>query len=97
MSTQLRDFLGLIEGRYGVKPILYSGLSFAAAQLQGFGDYPLWLAEYTSAPMPRIPGGWKTWTFWQYSQDGRIDGVDGAVDLDRFNGDLNALKALLVD
>ncbi len=96
LATELRAFLDLIEGRYRVKPILYSGLSFAAAQLQGFGDYPLWLAEYTTAPAPRLPGGWKTWTFWQYSQDGRVDGVDGAVDLDRFNGDEAALQALLV-
>jgi len=96
LAAQLREFLDLIENRYRVKPILYSGLSFAAAQLQGFGDYPLWLAEYTSAPAPRMPGGWTTWTFWQYSQSGRIDGVNGAVDLDRFNGDLQALRALLV-
>lgn len=96
LATELRAFLGLIEGRYRVKPILYSGLSFAAAQLQGFGEYPLWLAEYTTAPAPRLPGGWKSWTFWQYSQDGHVDGVNGAVDLDRFNGDEAALKALLV-
>jgi lysozyme len=96
LPVQLRSFLDLIQGHYGVKPIVYSGLSFASAQLQGFGDHPLWLAEYTNAPAPRLPGGWTTWTFWQYSQSGRVDGVNGAVDLDRFNGDEAALRALLV-
>jgi len=96
LAAQLTSFLDLIEGRYGVKPILYSGLSFANAHLQGLGAYPLWLAEYNDAAAPKLPNGWSDWTFWQHSQDGRVDGVDGAVDLDRFNGTLDALNALRV-
>lgn len=96
LPAQLKRFLDAIESKYAVKPILYSGLSFAAQHLSGFGDYPLWLAEYTSAPAPRLPAGWSHWTFWQYSQSGSVAGVNGAVDLDRFNGDLDALRALCV-
>jgi lysozyme len=31
---------------------------------------------------PKIPFGWTTWNFWQYSQGGSVDGVMGSVDLD---------------
>jgi lysozyme len=96
LSTQLKAFLDSIEQRYRAKPILYSGLSFAAQNLSGFGDYPLWLAEYTNAPAPRMPAGWAQWTFWQFSQTGHVVGVNGAVDLDRFNGGEDQFKALLI-
>lgn len=97
LAAELKTFLDLIERRYKVKPIVYSGESFANEHLVGFADYPLWLAEYTGAASPKLPLDWNAWTFWQHSQSGRVDGVAGAVDLDRFNGDLDALKALLVD
>lgn len=97
LASELTTFLGLIESRYGVKPIIYSGENFANTQLKGFADYPLWLAEYTGAPQPQLPLDWSAWTFWQHSQSGRVDGVDGDVDLDRFNGDLDQLRALLID
>lgn len=96
MDQQLQQFLSLIEGRYAVKPILYSGQNFASQYLKGFSAYPLWLAEYTSAPAPRMPPDWSAWTFWQYSQSGSVAGVSGAVDLDRFNGGLDDLRKLLV-
>ncbi len=96
LTAQLKAFLGSIETKYGVKPILYSGLSFAAQNLSGFGDYPLWLAEYNDAPAPRMPTGWTHWTFWQFSQSGHVAGVNGAVDLDRFNGSEDQFKALLI-
>lgn len=97
LASQLTTFLELIENRYGVKPIIYSGENFANDHLKGFADYPLWLAEYTGATQPQLPLDWQVWTFWQHSQSGRVDGVDGDVDLDRFNGDLEKLRTLLID
>jgi len=43
-----------------------------------------------------MPTGWTHWTFWQYSQTGHAPGVNGNVDLDRFNGDAEQFRALLV-
>jgi lysozyme len=95
LTDELKKLLDLIEGKYGVEPILYSGANFANEYLTGFGAYPLWLAEYTAAPVPKLPSGWSVWTFWQYSQTGSVAGVNGTVDLDRFNGTLDQLKAML--
>ncbi|MGI8769247.1 MAG: GH25 family lysozyme, partial [Propionibacteriaceae bacterium] len=50
-----------------------------------FTRYPLWIAHYTTGS-PKIPGGWRTWTFWQRTSSGSVSGISGHVDLHRFNG-----------
>jgi GH25 family lysozyme M1 (1,4-beta-N-acetylmuramidase) len=64
--------------------------------LTGFENYPLWLAEYRQNETPQLPLNWKRWTFWQYSQNGRVAGINGSVDLNQFNGTAEQLRALLV-
>jgi lysozyme len=53
----------------------------------------LWLAQYTtdfkSISWPR--GTWPRWTLHQYTDKGAVDGIDGNVDLNRFNGGDNNL------
>lgn len=44
---------------------------------------PLWVANYTQANQPAMPDGWETWQIWQHSQNGRLDGYSGAIDLNR--------------
>ena len=43
-----------------------------------------------SVPTPSVPGnnwGGKSWTFWQYSDNGIVPGITGGVDLDRYRLD----------
>lgn len=94
LADDLKSFLAQLEQAYGAKPILYSGVSFANEYLASFGAYPLWVAEYTSASAPKVPSGWSTWAFWQYSQSGSVAGINGAVDMDRFNGTATQFDAL---
>ena len=56
---------------------------------------PLWIANYTTAAQPVKISDWDTWTFWQYSSTGRITGISGDVDLNRFNGTYDDLLAWL--
>jgi LysM repeat protein len=42
---------------------------------------------------PLMPRGWFNWTFWQYSETGRINGINAKVNLDIFNGTLEELYA----
>lgn len=53
----------------------------------------LWLARYTGASDPGSTGAWAKWTVWQWTQTGKVSGVDGAVDLNRCasEDDLNAI------
>ena len=49
----------------------------------------LWVAHWTAASSPTVPGGnWggKSWTFWQYTSDGVVPGITGRVDMNRYNG-----------
>jgi lysozyme len=42
---------------------------------------------------PRIEN---TWTFWQHSEKGRVDGIRAPVDFNIFNGDSADFKNLLI-
>ena len=44
---------------------------------------PLWVAEY-GVDEPEANGKWDCYAGFQYSDTGRVDGIDGNVDLDRF-------------
>lgn len=46
---------------------------------------PLWIARY-SKRQPVIPAPFTKWTLWQYTQEGRIQGILGDVDRNYFNG-----------
>ncbi len=73
-----------VESKLGKKPILYASADFYKRFLQGsFNDYPLWVAAYQVASPPNVG---HPWDFWQYSSQGRVNGINGSVDLDRFNG-----------
>ena len=49
--------------------------------------YPLWIAEY-GVSVPTSTGNWEEWIGFQYSDKGRIDGINGNVDLDKFRDDI---------
>lgn len=50
-----------------------------------FDDYPLWLCSLNRRPE-------LYWTIWQYSHWGKVDGIQGDVDLNRFYGNLEQWK-----
>jgi len=77
-------------------PILYTSPSFWAqlgTSVSGFSQFPLWVAEY-GVTTPKIPEGWTAWTFWQFSESGSVSGIEGAVDLDVFQGTLPQLRQM---
>ncbi len=97
----VRQWLDGVQNALGVQPIIYLSSSFAGEVLNNqawLKDYKLWVAHYSRAANPRTPEPWKSssgWTFWQYSESGRLDGVSTKVDMNRFNGDSSALDQLL--
>jgi len=87
-------FLLEVERLTGRKPILYTGAGFwnghmvdrAGNPPPWAANYALWVANYTAAAQPLVPKGWKTWTFWQYTDRGSVKGVATPVDTNRFSG-----------
>jgi lysozyme len=60
-----------------------------------FAELPLWIASYRSGgPKEPLPGGWTSWAFWQYTPNGRVPGIQGAVDRSQFSGTYDELQAL---
>ena len=79
------------------KPIIYTGVG-AWNEVMGrghewAGDYDLWVANYTTAPQPALPYPWQTWHIWQYDSKPNVLQSMHALDVNRFNGDVDALKA----
>lgn len=83
-----------VESQTGCRPLVYASLSFYNENMgSSLTEYGLWIAKY-SEPL-ELPDNVTDWVFWQYTNDQRIKGVPGDVDLNRFNGsarDLNKLK-----
>lgn len=95
-QANVRAWLDRVEEGLGLPPIIYTGKYYWDDHLDGtaeFEDHPLWQAWW-SADCPNTPNGWSQWTFWQYSSTGRVAGISGDVDLDRFDGPMEDLLGL---
>ena len=64
--------------RAGFKPAIYSNMVWEEYyfDLEKLKDYDIWYADYSK--IPQTPYDFK---FWQFSEVGRVDGVNGEVDL----------------
>jgi GH25 family lysozyme M1 (1,4-beta-N-acetylmuramidase) len=97
LRTWVSAWLTTVEDLTGRTPILYFSPYFWIDNLgnsTAFTRYPLWIAHYTTGSAPKVPGGWSTWTFWQRTDSGRVSGIAGNVDMNRFNGTTAALAKL---
>jgi lysozyme len=100
IAAAMQQWLDSVQQSLGRPPVIYTSASFWNTALGGtavFSGYPLWVAEYTGNPVPRIPKGFSDYVFWQYSESGSVRGISGNVDTDWFNGtadDLNRLAGL---
>jgi GH25 family lysozyme M1 (1,4-beta-N-acetylmuramidase) len=89
----VRRFLQLMEKELGAKPVMYLNPDYGNNALKGgdFSAYPLWLAHY--AAKPSVPGTWKNYAIWQFSEHGKVDGAAGDVDMNIASpGVLRSLK-----
>jgi GH25 family lysozyme M1 (1,4-beta-N-acetylmuramidase) len=88
LTSWVSTWLSTVERLTGRNPMIYVSPSFWEYYLgnsTAFHHYPLWVAHY-GVSQPRVPGGWPTWSFWQRTSQGHVDGVSGYVDMNRFNG-----------
>jgi GH25 family lysozyme M1 (1,4-beta-N-acetylmuramidase) len=95
LISWVKSWVGRVYERLGVKPMIYASPSFwqnNMANTSWFADNGydvLWIAPW-GVTSPSVPGnnwGGKSWTFWQYSDNGIVPGISGGVDLDRYRLD----------
>lgn len=90
---QARAFVQRIESVTGIRPGIYGG-DYLREQLgvsadPVLGTCWLWWSQYDA--QASIPGNWKAWTLWQYTDSAAIEGI-GACDCSRFNGTAEELE-----
>lgn len=71
------------------KPIVVYSNSYTARTVWNgeILNYPLWVAEY-GVSRPRDNGKWSTYVGWQYTDTGKVNGINGYVDRDKFTKEI---------
>lgn len=79
-----------LERHYGKKPILYVTYDTYDTYVKGdFKKFDIWIRDILKPPSLKDS---RDWTFWQYSNRGRVRGIDTHVDLNVFSGDREEWK-----
>ena len=93
LFSHIRTWMKLVEQQVGVRPILYVNQMFVNNHLSQAPDikrdYDVWIARYGEyKPDVRL-------SIWQLCPDGRVTGIQGAVDINVFNGYQSAFEEFL--
>jgi GH25 family lysozyme M1 (1,4-beta-N-acetylmuramidase) len=98
LRSWVQSWLTETQHLTGRTPMIYTSPNFwktTMGNTSAMSGYHLWLASWTSAKTPGVlPGGWSTWTMWQYTDAARIAGISGAVDLSRYCCTMSNLAGL---
>ena len=82
-------FLETLKSESGKDVVIYSDAynarSVFSQELANI--YPIWVADYF-VEEPEDNGKWNSWVGFQYSDEGRINGISGNVDLDKYTDEI---------
>lgn len=94
LKKAVKTWLDIVEAKYNVKPIIYTGYKFKLRYLNDpvFNEYPYWIAHYYVEKLT-YKG---TWHFWQHTDCGKVNGIKGNVDCNIFNGSFQELMQLTI-
>jgi lysozyme len=93
--ARMQTWLDIVEKKYDVKPIIYTSQKFYTNYIIGnFDSYPIWIAKY-SVFKPSFVNE-NQLTFWQYTNKGKVEGIDGNVDLNVFTGTKTDFEKMLL-
>lgn len=99
-SDELRDALAVfcekLTQACGIMPIIYTSYNFYHTYLMGgrFDKYKIMIARY-HPDEPMLKDG-RQHVLWQYTSSGRVEGINGRVDISRY-GDGFSLKDLMIN
>jgi lysozyme len=97
LKVALLNWLKIIELYYKVTPILYTYNNYYTQWFKNdprFDKYLLWLAWYDANGDPNTINS--EWIFWQFTDNGKIKGIENTVDVNIFNGSLKDLDGIRI-
>ena len=82
VKKELSDLIAVLKDHYHKEPILYVTYYTYNAYINAyikddFQNAPIWIRDILKPPL--LYGG-RNWTFWQFPDQGRINGINGDVD-----------------
>lgn len=89
-ASVVEAWMDAYESRFKRRGLAYYGAYPPAEPTERIGLWPRWFPNYATSP--RIPPwdgidprpDWRDcWAIWQCADDGRVDGIDGNVDIDQ--------------
>lgn len=84
LQKNLDKFIALIKDEYGVPPMIYgTQRSYNTYCAPKYNKYHLYIGRYGSHS-PEIKGE-GTYTIWQYTENGKVNGITEDVDICKFN------------
>lgn len=101
MVAKIYEWVSIIRGAIGIPPIIYTNVGTwdTYVKSRSFDECPLWVAHHTQDPSPLLPAAWKRpmsqpegWDFWQFSRTGKVPGIVGDADVNRFRGNEDRLR-----
>ncbi|RLD66958.1 MAG: glycoside hydrolase family 25 protein [Bacteroidetes bacterium] len=94
LKIGLIKWLNKIENHYGIRPVIYTGDSYYHDFLNDtiFQKYVFWIANFNRVKKPKH----KNWKIWQFSETGQIDGINHDIDFNVFQGDIMALRKMIL-
>jgi len=95
LTQWVQTWLQIVEDSTGVEPIIYTNGRYTQYLSSSLNHYKLWIAEPDgNTSPPDNLGHWTDWAFKQYSWHGNVNGINGDVDLNVFNGTMSELDSL---
>ncbi|WP_425449309.1 GH25 family lysozyme [Dethiothermospora halolimnae] len=92
IKKELWDLIISLEDYYNKKPILYVTYATYDKYIKGdYLDYDIWIRDIIKFPKLKDD---RNWLFWQYSNRGRVKGIETYVDINVFNGNLEEFNKL---
>lgn len=93
LKEGLQNWLNLVEAHYHIKPIIYTGEKYYDSFLKDdFPDYQFWIANYNPWKENIHPD----YLMWQFSEKGKMIGINELVDFNVFNGNVEEMKKICI-
>lgn len=88
LRKELADYLALVEPAFGKQAIIYIIGEAEQVYRDALPDRQVWVRSLFNHP------GHEKWRYWQYHNMGRVDGIEGDVDLNVLSGNKDTLREL---